>query len=175
MYKSTVFDSFNTHITNTMKGEPKLHPYLLLFCDVEQAWDLWEGTARELAIGDICNLTIHTSGEEDSIIATGKVISIELPDFAMIEVQELKHYGEETAIHYVMRWRLRPGRQVRWLINYLFPVPPEREASSSNQPQKHARTFLTPAAKQRPGMARKDRKLEPYQNIIWPRIQNMGP
>jgi hypothetical protein len=93
----------------------------------------------------------------------------------MIEVQELKHHGEEIAIHYVMHWRLRPRCQLRWLINYLFLVPPEGEASISNEPQKHGRTFLTPTAKQRPGMAKKDRKLEPYQNIIWPRIQNMGP
>jgi hypothetical protein len=31
-------------------------------------------------------MTIHTSGEKDSIIAAGKVMSIKLPDFAMIEV-----------------------------------------------------------------------------------------
>jgi hypothetical protein len=80
-----------------------LYQHLLLYCDLEQAWDLWKGTAKELAVGDICNMTIHTFGENNNIIAIGKVISIELPDFAMRDIQELKHHGEETAIHYVMR------------------------------------------------------------------------
>jgi hypothetical protein len=124
------------------------------------------GNAQEVCEGALCKLCIHTSGSEDSVIAIGTIVGVEWPDFAMIEIQELKEHPVENALHYVMRWKLRPGGQVRWLIHYLFPMG---EDEFDSPPQK-GQTFLTPAAKQMPGMGRKEWKLEPYKNIIWPRL-----
>lgn len=141
-----------------------------LQCHEEVAWDLYQGNAEQLREGALCNLCIHTSGSLTSLIATGRVVSVQLPDFAMIEINELVVEPHATALHYVMRWNLRPGSQVLWLIQYLFPV---QDVPSSSVDQRKAQTFLTPGAKEIPGMGRKDRKLVPWQNIIWPRLRSM--
>jgi hypothetical protein len=128
------------------------------------------GNAQEICEGAVCKLCIHTSGSEDSVIAIGTIVGVEWPDFAMIEIQELKEHPVENALHYVMRWNLHPGRQVRWLIHYLLPM---RE-DGFDSPFQKGRTFLTPVAKQRPGMGRKAWKLEPYKNIIWPCLRSFS-
>ena len=111
-------------------------------------------------------MCINTSGSQDSVVAVGTVVSVDLPEFAVIEVTGLKEHPKENALHYAMRWKLRPGAQVKWLIDFLSPMAEEETECS---PQK-GRTFLTPDAKERPGMKRRDRKLEPYKNIIFPRF-----
>jgi hypothetical protein len=73
-----------------------------------------------------------------------------------------------------MRANLKPGLEVKWFIHYLFPVQEGEDKSSSDGSSKvQVRTFLTPIAKQRPGIAKKDRKLEPYRNIIVSRLRNL--
>jgi hypothetical protein len=49
-------------------------------------------------------------------------VSVDLPEFALIEITELKEHPKENALHYAMRWNLRRGKQVKWLIDYLFPM-----------------------------------------------------
>lgn len=93
-------------------------------------------------------------------------MSVDLLEFALIEITELKEHPKENALHYAMRWNLRRGKQVKWLIDYLFPMA---EDETDCSPPK-GRTFLTPVAKERLGMQKMDRKLEPYKNIIFPRF-----
>jgi hypothetical protein len=138
-----------------------------LQCHVEVAWDVYQGSAEQLHEGALCNLCIHTSGSLASVIATGRIVIVELPDFAMIEIRELVAEPHKTALHYVMLWNLWPGSQVMWLIQYLFPA---QDVAPSTVDQRKAHTFLTPGAKEIPSMGRKDQKLEQFKNIIWPRL-----
>jgi hypothetical protein len=139
----------------------------ICFYLAEQAWDLWDSIAREITVGDLCSLCIYTTGTVDRVIATGKVIKVELPDFALIEIQKLVEYEIDCPLHYIMRAKLKPGLQVKWFIQYLFPVQEaENKLSCDGSSKVQVRTFLTPIAKQRPGIAKKDQKLKPYRNII---------
>ena len=130
------------------------------------AWDVWDGNAQELRVGALCRLCVHTSGRPESTIAKGKVLSVEYPDFAMIQIQSV-HPDDDDVVKYVMRWHLEPGKQVKWLIHFLFPI----DSGDGNHSSK-ARTFLTPVAKQRPGINRRERKLEPYRNILMRRLRS---
>ena len=86
----------------------------------------------------------------------------------MIDIQDVVVH-DDNVVNYVMRWNLEPGKQVKWLIHYLFPVCMGDEDCTSQ-----ARTFLTPIAKQRPGIHKRERKLEPYRNILVSRLRSFN-
>jgi hypothetical protein len=132
-------------------------------------WDLWSGNAQEIREGATCNLCINTSGSVDNIVAVGTIVSVDLPEFALIEITEPKEHPKGNALHYAMRWNLRRGKQVKQLIDYLFPMA---EDETDCSPPK-GRTFLTPVARERPGMQKRDWKLEPYKNIIFPCFRSL--
>lgn len=82
----------------------------------------------------------------------------------MIEVQEgVVH--DDKVVNYMMRWDLAPDKQVKWIIHYLFLVCENDENRTSQ-----ARTYLTSIAKQRFGINKRERKLEPYINIFVSRL-----
>lgn len=67
----------------------------------------------------------------------------------------------DNVVNYVMRWDLAPSKQVKWLIQYSFPVFEKGENRTSQ-----TQTFLTSIAKQRRGIHKRERKLELYMNIF---------
>jgi hypothetical protein len=124
---------------------------------------------QEIRKGATCNLCINTSGSVDNVVAVGTIVSVDLPDFAVTEVKELKEHQKENALHYAMRWKLHCGGQVKLLIDYLFLVAEDETDCSPRKGQ----TFLTPVARERPCMKIRDQKLEPYKNIIFPRFRSL--
>ena len=96
---------------------------------------------------------------------------------ALIRVVTVETPSIENVVSTVMRWGLKAGELVTWRISYLTPLPSQvTEASAVSEAtlsprSAFARTFLTPAARQRPGVPRKTRKLEPYKNILTSRLR----
>jgi hypothetical protein len=97
--------------------------------------------------------------------------------WALIRVLTVETPSIDNVVSTVMRWGLKEGELMTWRITHLTPLPTYiSEASHVSEAtlsprSAFAQTFLTPAARQRPGVPRKDRKLEPYKNILSTRLR----
>jgi hypothetical protein len=138
----------------------------------------------QIQVGSKCNLLMRRNDPVNGLMGTGAIESLNPAEMvhpfgfesafelghgnALIRVLTVEKPIIQNVVSTVLSWGLEKGELVTWRINYLTPLAMDgTQAPSSGI----GRTFLTPAAKQRPGMPRKDRKLEPYKNILTSRLR----
>jgi hypothetical protein len=128
--------------------------------------------------GKMATGTIESLNPAERVQPFGFHSPIELGHgWALICVLTIETPSIENVVSTVMRRGLKVGELVTWKISYLTLLPIHvTEASQVSEAtlsprSAFTRTFLTLAARQRPGVPRKDRKLERYKNILTSRLR----